>query len=149
MSRASDIRTYLEGLIESTLSGYVKLSDSYQSSDNVSLSLSKGYSVGFSPGENQSNEYCSGTIRIGRQYQIILTNVYYPNMDPDYRTGLENDLMDDEFDIIAAIERDVTLTGNAITSRFQFDNGLEYLIDNEKQYILIVATISVSYEENT
>jgi hypothetical protein len=149
MSKVVDIRTYLDSLIEATVTGYVKLSDSYQTSDNPNLSLSKGYSVGFSPGENVSDEWCPGTIRIRRQFQVILTNVYTPSLDPDYREGLENSLLNDEFAIVAAIEKDVTLTGNAITSRFVFDNGLEYLLDDEKQFIIIVATISVTYEENT
>lgn len=149
MSKVVDIRSYLETLVQATVSGYVKLSDSHQASDNPSLILTKGYSIGFSPGENVSDEWCPGTIPISRQFQLILTNVYTPNLDPDYRGSLEDSLMNDEFAIVGAIEKDVTLTGNAITSRFLFDNGLEYLIDDEKQFIIVVATISVIYEENT
>ena len=149
MSKVADIRTQLNTLIDTNLPGYVKLSDSYETPDNAGMILEKGYSIGFGPSENTSDEWCPGTIRQRRQFQIILTNVYTPNLDPEFREDLENSLLDDEFTLIAAIERDVTLSGEAISSRFSFDNGLEYLIDDRKQFIIIVATITIDYEEST
>jgi hypothetical protein len=150
MSKVVDIRTALNTLISSTLSGYVKLPDSVDSPDNPDIILNKGFSVGFSSGENTSREWCIGTIMVTRQFQIVLTNLYTPNMDANYREGLENSLMNDEFAVIAALEESVTLAGNAVSSRFILDNGLGYLIaESGKQYIVIVITCSVTYEENT
>ena len=109
----------------------------------------KGYSIGYGPAERASDEFCAGYIRIRRQFQIILTNVYTPNLDADYRESLENSLMDDEFLVLAALEKDPTLTGENINSFFALDNGLEYLIDDRKQFIICVITASVDYIEET
>ncbi len=147
MSKVVDIRTNLNSLIEATLAGYVKLSDSYETPDNASVILTKGYSVGYGPSENASDNFCQGFVRQRRQFQLILTNIYTPNLDADYRESLENSLLDDQFAVISAIEADITLTGQCISSQFAFDNGLEYLIDDRKQYIIIVSTISIDYIE--
>lgn len=149
-SKVTSVRTALNGLMSTYLPAYEKLSDSYDAPDNPSLTLEKGYSIGFGPAQNISADWCAGSVIMQRrQFMLILTNVYTPNLDPDRREQLENDLLDDEFTINAALERDVTLGGVAITSRYLFDNGLEYLIADRKQYIIIVVTIQVDYEENT
>lgn len=149
MSKTVDIRTAINTLIETVLPDYVKLSDSYETPDNASIVLTKGYSVGFGPAERTSDEFCQGYIKIRRSYQIVLTNLYTPNLDADYRESLENSLMDDEFAVIAALEKDPTLTGENINSFFATDNGLEYLIDDRKQFIIVVITASAEYYEET
>lgn len=149
MSKVTDIRTALNTLVQTVLPEYVKLSDAYETLDNANTLMVKGFSIGFGPAERASDEYCQGWIRIRRQFQIILTNVYLPNLDADYRESLENSLMDDEFKILAALERDPTLTGENIRSNFTVDNGLEYLIDDRKQFIICVITASVDYIEET
>jgi hypothetical protein len=149
MSKVTDIRSQLNTLIDTILPDYVKLSDSYETPDNANVILEKGFSIGYGPSENTTDDWCNGTLRQRRQFQIILTNIYTPSLDPEYRETLENSLLDDEFALIGAIERDVTLGGEAISSRFSFDNGLEYLIDDRKQFIIIVITVTIDYEEST
>lgn len=149
MSKIVDIRNALNTLVQGVLPDYVKLSDSYETLDNASTLMIKGYSIGYGPAERASDEWCQGFIRIRRQFQIILTNVYTPNLDADYRESLENSLMDDQFLVLAALERDPTLTGENINSFFALDNGLEYLIDDRKQFIICVITASVDYIEET
>lgn len=149
MTRVTEIRAALNTLVQNQLPDYGKLSDSYETLDNASTILLKGYSVGFGPSERNSDEICQGFIRIRRQFQIILTNVYMPNFDADYREGLENSLMDDHFLIVSALEKDPTLTGENINSFYASDGGLEYLIDDRKQFIIVVITVSVDYIEET
>jgi hypothetical protein len=149
VSKVTDIRRAIKTLIQNVLPGYVGLSDSYETLDNASTLMIKGYSIGFGPAERATDEFCPGYIRIRRQFQIILTNVYTPNMDAEYRESLENSLMDDEFLVLAALEKDPTLTGENINSFFALDNGLEYLIDDRKQFIICVITASVDYIEET
>lgn len=136
-------------LVQTELPDYVKLSDSYETPDNAGIVLVKGYSVGFGPAERTSDEFCQGFIRIRRSYQIVLTNVYTPTLDADFRETLENNLMEDAFKVMKALERDPTLTGENINSFFATDNGLEYLIDDRKQFIIVVITASAEYYEET
>src|SRR6478752_3888757 len=111
MTRVVDIRDKLNTIMAAVLPAYMKLSDSYQTSDNPNPIFEKGYSIGFSSGENITDEWCNlGQMRIRRQFQIVMTNIYMPNLDADYREGLENSLLDDQFAFISAVERDPTLT---------------------------------------
>lgn len=150
MTKVADVRNRLHTLMGTVLPAYVKLADSYETADNANPIWEKGYSIGYSAAENVTDEWCNlGAMRIRRQFQVVITNIYMPNMDADYREGLEDSLIDDQFAFIAAVEKDPTLTGDAITSRFSFDNGVEYLIGDQKQFIIIVMTITVDYYEET
>lgn len=152
MTKVVDIRTSLESLIETALPTYEKLSDAYDSPDNVNLWLAKGFSIGYGPSENTSDNFCQGFLKQRRLFQFVLANIYMPNADADYRQTLEDNLMDDQFAVLAAIESDVTLTGTAISTAFQSDNGIEYLVGedgDQKQFIIIVSTIAIDYEEGT
>lgn len=150
MTKVSDVRDQLNTIMATVLPAYEKLSDNYEASDNPNPIFEKGYMIGFSAGENLTNDYCNlGEIRIRRNFQIVLVNMYVPNLDADQREGTENRLLDDQFTFVAAVERDVTLTGVAISSRYSFDNGLEYLIDDRKQFIIVDMTITVDYHEET
>ena len=147
MSKAVDLRTSLSALIESTLPGYVKLPDSLDSTDNPYIHLEKGYSIGYSGASNASDNFCKGDVRIKRNYQVVLTNVYVANLDADYRESLENQLINDHFSLVAAIECEPTLNGDCISAQFENDNGIEYLISDEKQFIIIVSNILIDYIE--
>jgi len=147
MSKVVDIKTALGTLIEATISGYTQLADAYQADDNSSLDLLKGYSIGFGPSENVQDEWCMGEVHQRRQFQVTLTNGYWPDLDADKREDMECDLMNDEFDVISAIQSDITLTGVSISSAFISDNGIEYLIGDQKQFIIIEMTVLVDYIE--
>lgn len=150
MTKVADVRDQLNAIMATVLPAYTKLADNYEASDNPNPIFEKGYMIGFSAGENVTNEWCNlGQMRIRRQFQVVLTNMYVPNLDADQREGTENRLLDDQFAFIAAVERDVTLTGVAISSSYSFDNGLEYLIDDRKQFIIVNMTITVEYYEET
>ena len=50
---------------------------------------------------------------------------------------------------MAELEKNPTLTGENTNSFWAFDNGLEYILDEEKQFIIIVMTIQTDYFEET
>lgn len=150
MTKVADVRDQLNSIMATVLPAYVKLADNYEAVDNANPIFQKGFMVGFSSGENLTDEWCNlGAMRIRRQFQVVMVNIYMPNMDADYREGLENSLLDDQFAFISAVEKDVTLTGVAITSKYSFDDGLQYLIDDRKQFIIVNMTITVDYYEET
>lgn len=147
MSKASDIQIALNTLIETTLPGYVKLPDAYDSQDNAVIQLEKGYSVGFGIGINNTDIICKGKIRVGRSYNIVLTNVYVSNLDAGYRESLEQSLMDDAYDLLKQIDCNPTLGGLSVNSQYQDDSGIEYLDLESKQFILLTLTVLVDYFE--
>lgn len=150
MTKVADVRDQLNSIMATVLPAYVKLADNHEAVDNANPIFQKGFMVGFSSGENLTDEWCNlGAMRIRRQFQVVMVNIYMPNMDADYREGLENSLLDDQFAFISAVEKDVTLTGVAITSKYSFDDGLQYLIDDRKQFIIVNMTITVDYYEET
>lgn len=149
MSKVTDIRDALNAIIGAQLPTYRKLSDSIDTADNPSLMLEKGFRVAYGPADRSGQEWCMTTIQRRRQFSFALTNVYIPNLDADQRQSSEDALMDDQNLVVKAIHSDPELTGTAISSDFAFDNGVEYLLNEngEKQYIMIVTTVSVDYFE--
>lgn len=149
MSAVTDIRDALNTIIETALPAYKKLSDSIDTGDNPGIMLAKGFRVAYGPADNSSRDWDMTTIQRRRQFSFALTNAYVPNQDADGRGATEDVLMNDQNTIVKLIHSDPELTGTAISSDFAFDNGIEYLLneDNEKQYIMIVTTVSVDYHE--
>ena len=147
MSKVSEIRDTLETKVETTLPGYTKLSDAFESVDNANQLLEKGYAIAYGPSEGIYDEWCMGQMRQRREFRVVLTNIYLAGTDADYRTARETDLMEDEFTLIGAITKDVTLTGVCINSEFTFDQGIQYLENDQKQYIIIVMSFMIDYIE--
>lgn len=149
MSRISDIRDSLTSIVETALPDYTKVADAIQVEDNALQFLNKGFAVGYGPGEGVYDEWCMGQMHQRREFRIAVTNLYQPNAMPDYRESLETALAEDQFKVISAITKDITLTGVATNSQFAFDGGVEYLeAADGKQYIAIVSSFSVDYIES-
>lgn len=145
MSTTSAIRTALSDLIEANLTGYIKLPDSLDTPDNPVLQLEKGYSVGIGAALNVSDVICPGTVRVERTFNIVLTNVYSPDLSADYRETLENNLSNDVDTMVAAIELNNVLGGLAMNSTYADDTGIEYLSTDAKQFIITILTVTVDY----
>ena len=143
MSKIVDIQDAMNTIIESALPSYVMLSDAYDTTDNANIHLEKGYSTGFGSAVRGGNDFCKGDVDIERNLVVALTNVYTPNLDATYRQDLEQGLMDDHFAMLAQIECNPTLNQNCITSSYEADQGIEYLADDRKQYIVIFITIII------
>lgn len=149
MSKAVDIRDAINTIIETALPTYQKLTDAIDTADNVNLMLAKGYRVGYGAADNSSRDWCTTEIARKRQFSFVMTNIYVPNLDADARETTEDTLINDQNTVILAIHSDPTLGSTASNSDFAFDNGIEYLLDDagEKQYIMIVTTLTVEYFE--
>ena len=145
MSKASDIRTALSSLLETTLPGYQELSDSIDNPDNPVTVLDKGYSIAYGAATNVSDVICPGTARLQRTYTILLCNEYTANLCPDYRNTLEDALLDDLDSLVTIIEQNNVLNGLAINSTYTDDGGVEYLETEAKQFIVMILNISVDY----
>jgi hypothetical protein len=149
MSKVTDVRDALNTLIQTVLPTYLMLTDSIDIPDNANLMLQKGFRVAYGPADNSGRDWSMTHIQRRRQFSFALTNAYVANHDAEGRQAAEDALINDQNEVIKAIHRDHELTGTALSSAFAFDNGIEYLLDSEgeKQYIMIITTISVDYYE--
>ncbi len=149
MSVVTDVQDALDALIETTLPGYVRLSDSYDAPDNPNLYLKKGYATAYGAGENVTTDFCVGSIHIKRSFTVVLTNTYNASLDADKRQGLEQALMEDHLAMVLAVESDPTLGDVCIVAGYESDGGLEYIVDEKfnKQFIGIVSNFQIQYIE--
>lgn len=147
MSKTTEIKEALNVLVETNLTGYVKLPDSYDSLDNPTIQLDKGFSVAYGTATNADDEFCKGTIRISRTFDIFLSNVYLANLNTNRREDLEDSLMNDATTLIGQIQCNQTLFGASINAEYSSDTGIEYLTNDRKQFITIILTVSVDYQE--
>lgn len=147
MSKIRDIHAAFGTLIEATLPGYIELTDSIDVSENSAMDLEKGYSINYGSASNESDNFCKGEIRVQRVLTVVLTNTYVANLDVAFRNDMEGDLIDDHTALIAATECNITLDGAAMSVQYSNDGGLEYMIDDVKQYIVILSDFTVDYIE--
>lgn len=147
MSKIVDIENALNSIIEATLPSYVMLADAYDTPDNININLDKGYSTGFGPATRGSSDFCKGDVDIERTIIVALTNVYAPNLDSSYRQSLEQSLMNDHFSMVGAVECNPTLNQNCIVASYAGDQGIEYVTDDRKQYIVIFTNFLIRYIE--
>ena len=149
MSTVTDVQDALDALIESTLTDYVRLSDSYDAPDNPNLYLKKGYATAYGPGQNNTNNFCSGSLQILRRFTVVFTNVYSASLDAEKRQALEQALMEDQQSVLLALECDPTLSANCVSARYDTDGGIEYIVNDkyQKQFIGIVSNFDIQYIE--
>lgn len=148
MTAIVDIEDELSTLITAALPAYQSIADAYVTGDNTNLNLEKGFSIGFGPGRKVTNDFCLDQVDIEREMFVALTNDYVPNYDHSYRNGLEEDLMNDQFALISAVEKNPTLNQNCIVASYESDQGIDYLSGEDgKQYIIILTTFTVRYIE--
>ncbi len=147
MSKIVEIQELLETLIASTLPEYQMLSDAYDAGDNTNIRLEKGFSTGFGAATNNNDNFCHGTTRVKRQIVVALTNVYVADLDPQRRQDLEQSLMNDHAALLAALECEPTLSGSCVNSNYVGDQGIEYLSNDRKQFIVIFTNLEMDYIE--
>lgn len=148
MSNVSSVMTALNTAIATALPKYDQLSDSLDRADNTNLWLDKGFATAYGAGENATAEFCDFKSQIvDRTFQVMLTNIYAPTLDPNYRRELEGLLMDDQWTLRSAILGDPYLGGVAMDARFVSDSGIEYLENDNKQFIIIMSNFTIKYQE--
>ena len=142
------IQDALEGLINTTLPTYVKLSDAVDIADNPNVYLSKGFATAIGAANREEKELCNGLF-IARSFAVILTNTYNPDLDAETRKDLEQSLVVDQTALLLAIEGNRALNGTCTNAVYVGDNGIEYIVDEQyqKQYIGIVTDINIQYIE--
>jgi len=147
MSKITDIQESLEALIASAFPEYFHLADAYDAPDNTNTRLEKGYATGFEGSANASEGFCEHGIRLKRSITVGLTNVYVANLSPSRRRDLERSLMDDQAKLLDLIYANYDLEGECQSIEFVTDDGIEYLSNDRKQFIVIFSKFIVDYRQ--
>jgi hypothetical protein len=133
--------------IEATLTSYTRIPNPYETSENPSLFLRKGYGLGFSNGENTNRQICD-KFSVRRSFTLVLINqVFSTEMNSSGRASFERSLMEDHYAIINAIEKDVNLGGKVSQVSYQNDSGIDYVENDTEKFILISSTFDIEYLE--
>lgn len=148
MSRISDIHDQMISTIESTLTGYMRLPNPYEPSENTSLYLRRGFAVGFGSATNTERMICE-KVTIGRTMTVVLINeILTTETNSASRGSFEKLLMEDVFTLIKTFENDVDLSGTTTRIKYSNDSGIQYVESESERYILVEINFSLEYFEN-
>lgn len=149
MSKISTVYDAIVTLIEGSLTGYEKLPNAYDNTDNNELYLTKGYGVAFSAAQNTERFTGCRKASTRREFSVFLTRLIDVTAhDTTGHATLEKSLMEDLFLLVKAIEVDPDLGGAAANAKYEADGGIEILEGDRSKYLFIEAAFSAEYIDN-
>lgn len=148
MTKITNIREELESIIAASVAGYKQIPNPYEIEKTSNVILKKGFAIAFGPGTN-TERLLSCQLSIDREIAIVLTRqVSSTEHDTNRRESIEKDILEDQFLIIRAIERDPSLNNKAARARYVGDNGLEFLSLENSRYFVLQSNFAFEYFED-
>jgi hypothetical protein len=148
MTKITNIREELESIIAASIAGYKQIPNPYEIEKTSNVILKKGFAIAFGPGTN-TERLLSCQLSIDREMAIVLTRqVSSTEHDTNRRESIEKDILEDQFLIIRAIERDPSLNNKAARARYVGDNGLEFLSLENSRYFVLQSNFAFEYFED-
>lgn len=150
MSNISDAFDAIKDLLVATFPNHLQLVNPYDLNENTTQSLLKGWGLAIGPGEN-SNRKLSCQLSIKRSINIPLTRVRHgSSLLVGNKETNEKLLLEDQYLLIKALEKDPTVNNNeVITSmKFQNDQGIQPVFSENDHYIALVSTFEIEYFED-
>lgn len=151
ITTAFDTIKTLLGTLFPSASGYIQLSNPYDINENTEAALSKGWGLGFGPGQNLQLEI-DCRLAMQRTISITLTRRRYAKeLDPSNKESAEKSIFEDQFLLLKSLETAPALdsqTSGIAGMVFSSDNGIETVIDNNDVYIKLVSEFELKYFEN-
>jgi len=148
MTKITNIREELESIIAASIAGYKQIPNPYEIEKTSNVILKKGFAIAFGPGTN-TERLLSCQLSIDREIAIVLTRqVSSTEHDTNRRESIEKDILEDQFLIIRAIERDPSLNNKAARARYVGDNGLEFLSLENSRYFVLQSNFAFEYFED-
>jgi len=147
LSKITEIYDAIEATLASALPAYTKLPNAYSIEDNADIFLNKSYAIGIGGGSN-TNRLIPSRVSISRSFEIAFINQLNAT---DHNSlaieAQEKALFEDAFLFLKQIELDTTLSGVAVRSQFESDEGLEFLDGEKQRYFMLTLAVSVEYIE--
>jgi hypothetical protein len=148
MSSISTIVDQLNTTISGVLTTYSKVPNAYEIGNNAELFLIKGYAIGIDSASN-TNRQLGCQLSIARDLTVILVNqVTSNNTDFDAMQNVVKSLMEDQYTIIKAIEKDSSLNSSAVSIKYASDAGIEFGASSTSKYFLLESIFTCEYFED-
>lgn len=133
--------------IEATLTSYTRIPNPYAPEENPELFLRKGYGIGIGTADNTRRLIC-GFFSVKRNFSIMLINqILTTDSNSSSRGDFERLLMEDQYSLLNALELDNTLSGNAVSTMFSADSGIQFISGEMGKYIICETTFEIEYLE--
>ena len=148
MSKVSDIHDNLVALVRSILTTHKELPNPYIPEENNELYLTKGFGVAVGPG-NRTDRLISCKHSYQRDYVVLLTRkMEATDHQTSRRQTVAKDILDDHFAVMDALEKDSTLSGEAIKAEFFSDSGIEFIEVDTSRYFIMSIDVTTEYLED-
>lgn len=146
-TKITDVYDQIASVISTALSAYTRLPNPYILDENSELFMSKGFAVGVGPGQNTERHVgCFTSIR--RSFQFALMNkVVTTETNLTSLAAQEKALMEDQFLVIKALEKDPNLNASASSCKYASDSGIEFIEGERGKYFLVTTELTVEYFE--
>lgn len=143
----ADVYQRLIDLIGETFTDKSQLTNPYVLDDNEDIFLKSGYGVAILPTSNL-NRATSCLYSIGRDVEITFTKqIFGTNRDISERQTVEKGLMQDQLDLIKAIDSDGQLNDLLANSAFLGDNGIEFIFNDRNNFVALTCNFTLEYHE--
>ena len=143
----ADVYTRLIEVVQATFSDKVELTNPYVIEDNEDIFLKNGFGVAILPTTNLKRA-TSCLYSIGRDIEITFTKqIFGTNRDHKERQEVEKGLMQDQLDLIKAIDSDGQLNDLLANSDFLGDNGIEFIFNDRNNFIAFTCNFTIEYHE--
>lgn len=143
----ADVYQRLIEVVAETFPDKVELTNPYVIDDNEDIFLKSGFGVAILPTVNL-NRATSCLYSIGRDVEIVFTKqIFGTNRDHKERQAIEKGLMQDQLNLIKAIDNDGQLNDLLANSAFIGDNGIEFIFNDRNNFVALTCNFTLEYHE--
>lgn len=148
MSTVSDIYDALVTKVSGIATGYARLPDPYNITENSALIAKKAYGVAIGPGTN-TERYVGCFATWQREFTIgLITQVVNTENDVTGRASVEVDLWEIQHELLRSFDADSALGGLVIKATVTSDTGIEYIEGQLSKFLALEIGLSVEYQES-
>lgn len=140
--------TRVETVLDVATNGHTRLPNPYKPEENNERFLVKGYGIVMGAGSNtQRLVNCKFTVN--RQMEIVLTRQYFAREDDaSAKADTEKALFEDQYLLINDFEKDISINGQTMYTRWESDSGIEYVSANTDRFLMLRTIFSLEYLES-
>jgi hypothetical protein len=127
--------------------GWKRLPNPYRPEDNSDPFLKQGWGLAFASGQN-TNRQAGGYFTVDRGFVVILCREFLAlEQDAVAKAAAELALFEDQYALINALEKDVTVDQSTMYARYVGDGGIEYVSSEKNRFLMLRTQMSVEYFE--